>query len=401
MLGGCTFDGSGLPVTETFYAGYCLCVKCTNRDTTDPQQCAGAWVVDGAAQPVTVCADPEEQIAADQQKRQELVGELRGQCENQLSFDLQECNLVPVYHSSITETPPPAASHFSDLVTVADRFSCQRGRSLNDHGFYGKATPRSTRYTIDTSKSWLDLTFNGQTARTSVKGTFLVDGEGCYDGVTATSCAQSLNHIALRGLNDILLGGDYDISSIVVVNVGTISGAVTNLPNNRASGTAQLGSEGSGLLISGSQINHNLRRVGVFSTLQNDLVLDIDYQNRTFVLEGPLELSFGEQGYLYLEGSTDNHMPVADAGPDQQVCMPEVGRWADVTMAGRFIDPDSDDTYQSVVWWNESGVLMDSNDLSPTLRLGLGRHTLRLYVWDENDGTGDDTMVVDVMDCDW
>jgi hypothetical protein len=356
-------------------------------------------VNDGAAQPVTFCGPPERQL--DAEKRDKLIDELRGKCENQLFFGHKRCDVVTVFHSSISQTPAPTPTSFSDLLTVADDLDCQGERSLNSHGFYAQSTPRSTRYTVDATKSWLDLTFEGQTARTVVEGTFLVEGEGCYDGVSATTCAQTLNHIALRGLNDILLGGDYDIRDIAVVNVGTISGTVTKLPNHHASGTAQLGSEGSGLLISGSQINHSLRRVGVFSTPQNDLVLDIDYQNRTFVLEGPLELSFGEQAYIYLEGSTDNHMPVADAGPDQQVCMPEAGRWADVTMAGRFIDPDSDDTFQSVVWWNEAGVLMASNDFTPTLRLGLGRHTLKLYVWDEDDGTGEDTVVVDVMDCDW
>lgn len=87
-------------------------------------------------------------------------------------------------------------------------------------------------------------------------------------------------------------------------------------------------------------------------------------------------------------GST-NDAPIADAGADQTV---ECG--GEVTLVGSGFDPEGDElTYE---WREGTTILGTSATLNTTL--GFGSHTITLKVTDTSGASGEDTVVVNVID---
>jgi len=92
-----------------------------------------------------------------------------------------------------------------------------------------------------------------------------------------------------------------------------------------------------------------------------------------------------------------NHAPVANAGPNQTV-MADPDGFASVPLDGSAsYDPDGDPL--SYYWsWTLDGFPYQSNDVSPTIQLPVGQHTIYLVVYDGTDSSNPDQVVITVQE---
>jgi len=318
----------------------------------------------------------------------------------------RECGL------EIITPVPPAASIVDTLGMLAllKENSCEPSRMPNS--VIG-ADPWSTTYLVDRARSWMDLTYNNTTDRVTFDGSFAIAGVGCYDGIGVTRCPQVIKDIRLSGMDPAMLGGDYDLTNIELINMGSVYGKVDNVPGNQAHGTSELndvrlaidwglapgGAQNGSLYVGASQINHNLDRWGAVATWAGGITLDVNYRQKSYSVTGPIQLPDGGSGVIHLEGATDNYPPVALAGPNQTVTANPRTGIAAVTLNGHFIDPDHDNVFLRLGWYKVVGTTWTElawNNLHPTISLRRGTYTIVLYVWDQNSATGIDALQVTV-----
>ncbi len=92
-----------------------------------------------------------------------------------------------------------------------------------------------------------------------------------------------------------------------------------------------------------------------------------------------------------------NHIPVADAGPDQTL---SAGRncIAEVTLNGS-ASYDEDDDQLTFLWtWEIDDQTYEANGVSPIIELPLGQHTIQLLVSDGIDDSEPNEVVITVLD---
>ncbi|MDI7276408.1 MAG: hypothetical protein QME94_10540 [Anaerolineae bacterium] len=425
---GCPGCAGGVPVDvkpeSTTWKSYCKCRVCSNVVNGI---CQGPYVDDGKPEPISQCYESPTYLLRNPSALANLINQMTARCNSWEGNDpgrgfipegapapapppvIRNCYLVDVTDPGIYPPEVPFAGSY--LLAIQSQEACTERHTFSYDQPYADASSWSTRYNVSARQGYMDLWYNGQSARVSLTGSFRIHGVGCYDGLAAlgiTQCPAIVRTIELKS-NDIAnLGGDHVYSNINIVGVGELYGKVTNQGNEVAAGSVSAGDEalaqawgmagpgaGNGsLYFTANQVPVNNQRVGALGTWESGISLTAYYEERHYEMAGYFGLPEGNTGYIEIVGSTNNLLPVAYAGPDQSVCV-ENG----VTLNGSFFDPDSDGVYHHVGWYTSSWQLLAWDNLAPHLQLPVGTHDLYLFVWDQDMGTAVDMVRIEVRGC--
>lgn len=417
---GCLPD-MDVPVGSSTWEAYCQCKICSQPI---PGGGCQTQIPDGPPFRIPQCGPNSRYLLLFPQERDQFVQNLSHAC----SMEWQRrygnmpegtpppspppvqrwCDLVPVTDPAIS--PPELPFEGSNFLTLQRADACVDSRMSYTEP-YANATAWNTRYNVGGRNSYMDLWYNRRYARVELTGAFHTQGINCYDGLSSlgiTECPSILRTVELKGQGVADLGGDYVFDNINIIGVGSIFGRVANAGNNVATGSANPadvalaqtwqmagpGEQNGYLYVTADQVPMGNRRVGAVAGWQSRVGITVNYRERLYEVSGAFDLPNGYYGYLRFVGSTNNQLPVADAGFDQTVC-----REAGVTLSGRFLDPDSDNVWHHVGWYNYNWELLAWDNLKPHLQLPIGTHYLILMVWDQALGTGMDVVKVEVLGC--
>ena len=114
---------------------------------------------------------------------------------------------------------------------------------------------------------------------------------------------------------------------------------------------------------------------------------ETDLDGNTRIIDGRIDMGAYESAY-------ENTPPIADAGPDQTLYVPDYNTPAEVTLDGSgSYDPDDDELTYS---WSIDGQEI-ATGVSPTIYLPIGQHTIDLIVNDGQDDSEPDQVIITVV----
>jgi len=275
--------------------------------------------------------------------------------------------------------PIPASQYLSKAATDV----CADPQPLVE------TTPYVAHLELHPSTSWIQVRSDGETTTTAAQGTLVYRDGNCYPG-TVASCPITIESLQVWGLNLVRIG-HRDVLDTFLVNYLDLAGVI----DSSGAGTIWLNTgENRYLLGSGLDVADNVRK-GLAQDSQDALNIQINYASKQFHIWGDLSLA-GGRAALSLSGTTPNQAPWVDAGPNQRVqCSTRYGNKGRVVLAGRDVDPDSDNHPFWSAWYKQTSIVAQ-NSLTPTILLPIGTHDLTLYVDDGSGGAGHDTVQIEV-----
>lgn len=123
-----------------------------------------------------------------------------------------------------------------------------------------------------------------------------------------------------------------------------------------------------------------------------------DPAHHHFVLEGRGRNTNGQGVFLHLEGSIDNHPPMAVTGPDFSVECTSPTTTSILLDAGASYDSDPGDSISYYQWFDAAADAGVSNQSTAVVRAAVGQHTYELHVYDQDLGSDMARQTIKVVD---
>ncbi|NLX60445.1 MAG: hypothetical protein GXY74_15315 [Phycisphaerae bacterium] len=131
------------------------------------------------------------------------------------------------------------------------------------------------------------------------------------------------------------------------------------------------------------------------ATLSAYKLIDVTHGTETVCAQVPLVTDNAPVQYLYLDHYFGgNEVPLADAGVDIRAADHNLDDVETVTLDGSG-STDPDGTVSSYAWYE--GAVQIGTGVTPDVSLSVGTHTITLVVTDDDNGTGEDSVLVTVV----